>query len=88
LTATISEGQRSYASTAKTDAVIHAGWDSMSTRRTTLYLNALMDKTITFRIPVALLAKLEKLAQADERSVSFVLRKAVEQYVERHKEGK
>jgi predicted transcriptional regulator len=60
----------------------------MSTRRTTLYLNALMDKTITFRIPVALLAKLEKLAQADERSVSFVLRKAVEQYVERHKEGK
>jgi predicted transcriptional regulator len=60
----------------------------MLTRHKTLYLVALMDKTITFRIPVALLAKLEKLAQADERSVSFVLRKAVEQYVERHKEGK
>jgi predicted transcriptional regulator len=47
-----------------------------------------MNRTITFRIPAALLAKLAKLAQADERSVSFVLRKAVEQYVERHKEGK
>jgi predicted transcriptional regulator len=47
-----------------------------------------MDKTITFRIPAALLTKLEKLAKADERSISFVLRKAAEAYVEQHKGGK
>jgi hypothetical protein len=60
----------------------------MLTRCTTVCYIALMDKTITFRIPPALLAKVEKLAKADERSVSFVLRKAVEEYVEQHKGGK
>jgi predicted transcriptional regulator len=40
-----------------------------------------MEKTITFRIPTELLTKLEKLAKADERSVSYVLRKAAEAYV-------
>jgi predicted transcriptional regulator len=47
-----------------------------------------MDRTITFRIPAALLAKVQKMAKADERSVGFLLRKAVEQYVEQSKGGK
>ena len=40
-----------------------------------------MDKTLTFRIPNNLLQKLEKVAKADDRSVSYVLRKAAEEYV-------
>ena len=43
--------------------------------------NVFMSKTITCRIPAALLTKLEKIAKTDERTVSFVLRKAAEAYV-------
>jgi predicted DNA-binding protein len=60
----------------------------MLTRCVNACYTVFMDKTMTFRIPAALLAKLEKLAKADERSVGFLIRKAVEEYVEQHKGGK
>jgi hypothetical protein len=55
--------------------------------KNTCYI-ANMDKTITFRIPKGLLEKLERLAKADERSVSYLLRKAVEEYVAKYTGGK
>jgi predicted transcriptional regulator len=45
------------------------------------------ETTMTFRIPKALLERLRKLAKADERSTSYILRKAAEEYLDKHHKG-
>jgi hypothetical protein len=64
-----------------------AAYSILTPRKTMCYIET-MEKTITFRIPKDLLVQLEKLAKSDERSVSYVVRKAAEEYVARHKGGK
>jgi len=40
-----------------------------------------MDKAFTLRIDSAVLKKLEQLAAKDERSVAYVIRQAIKEYV-------
>lgn len=48
-----------------------------------------MAKTLTaIRLEPRQLAELEKIAKREDRVVSYLIRKAIDEYVARHKKGK
>ena len=61
----------------------------MCLTRYTVYHTRRMAKTLTaIRLEPKQLAELGKIAKREDRVVSYLIRKAIDEYVARHKKGK
>ena len=56
-------------------------------RYTTLYSDVMVKKLIALRLEPKQIQALERIAKRDDRAVSYVIRKAIDDYIRREKKS-